>query len=1207
MIGATIGPYRITELLGAGGMGSVYRGVHAEHGGGAAIKTVTAPRESLLPALRREILALGRLRHPGIVQILDSGTDSGIPWYAMPLLERRSLADVRDALWERGAPPPDELRGALTLVRRLCEPLAYLHGEGIVHGDIKPDNVLCAADGRPVLIDFGLLTAHGEHGRDAVDGRAHAAGSLAYMAPEQLAGEPIDARADLYAVGCVLYELLTGRPPYDHARVDALVRAQQAGPPPPPGVRGLPRELDELVLRLLAARPRDRIGHAEDVAARLGALGAEASAERGPRPRPYLYRPGLAGRRHVLDSLADDVAASFAAGHGGLAVVVGESGIGKTRLVVELTRRAAAAGVRVLSGGCARGGATALARPLQAVVDRCRSEGPDEARRLLAGRARVLARHQPALAGLPGLDGEPDAPELPFEAARALVSHALWATFAALAEDRPLLLVLDDLQWADELTLAFLAALAPARARVFVVGTARSDELTGALEQRLGRGDARRIDLDRLDEDDVRGMVGDMLATPSPGDALVRFVARHAEGNPFFVAEYLRAALRDGLIARDARGRFRLVDEAALAALPLPRSLRELVVARLDGLGAEARRVVDVAAVLGRDVDAARVTAVAALDAAAFTRATSELVARQVLEDAGDGLRFSHDKLREVALDSLAVEARASLHRAAAAVLAAGTEPGAAGLAAGHWLAAGDEARAAPLLLAAARRSVVECDNERAQEHYRRVLAIVDGPANDAVARELAARRALWDDPEDPGGVASHDDAAVLREVRRIAHRGLGDALTVSGRLDDAIAEYDAALAEAAEDGARADALARLGAACFAKGELLLAARRLTEALAHLGSRVPTTRPGVLASIGASTLLLIARLVRRRPLGSPRARAVERLRVRILNRLTYIHYSFDLERAAATHLAALAAAERVADSSDAAETFAHHGPLFAGHLPASARFHVRRAVEVCRREGHLAMQMTAEFMAGMCFAFQAEWDEAAGHFRAAIDLYPRVGDGNVLQTAHENLAYVLLYRGDHRDALVEASHSLTLAERTGDLRGTVNSGCHVALAHLRLGDVAQARRVADEALASLAALDDPVVHCILHTVRGRIERAAGAEAEARVALARAVAIADEHRLAQEEVVPAYTELLEVYATMPAAPPETARLLATARRIGRRFPAHAGALLRAEALLLAQRGEPRAARRTLARSVEVLHGRGMRDELARTRDLMARLA
>ncbi|MBL8971174.1 MAG: serine/threonine protein kinase, partial [Myxococcales bacterium] len=196
-VGETIGPYRITEFIRAGGMGSVYRGVHLQSQLAVAIKTVSVPRESLLPAIRREIDALGKLRHPGIVAIRDSGTHRGIPWYAMELLGGRSLADLRAELGGDGARSPAALRDVLTAIRRLCEPLAYLHGEGMVHGDLKPTNVLLAADDRPVLIDFGLMTAFGEQpGRDAIDTRAHAVGSLAYMAPEQIDGALVDARAD---------------------------------------------------------------------------------------------------------------------------------------------------------------------------------------------------------------------------------------------------------------------------------------------------------------------------------------------------------------------------------------------------------------------------------------------------------------------------------------------------------------------------------------------------------------------------------------------------------------------------------------------------------------------------------------------------------------------------------------------------------------------------------------------------------------------------------------------------------------------------------------------------------------------------------------------------------------------------------------------------------------------------------------------------
>jgi hypothetical protein len=391
-----------------------------------------------------------------------------------------------------------ELLEALTLVRSLCSPLAFLHGEGIVHRDLKPDNILIRADGLPVLVDFGLVAlVAAEVSREALELGAGAAGTVAYMAPEQARGELVDARADLYAVGCILYELITGRPPFVGRSPSEVLRQHIELDPSAPStwVDGLPSGLDELVLRLLAKDRRFRIGHADDVAAALARLGAkDGLAKAGPRPRAHLYRPALAGREAALREL-DAALDRLGSRSGGLVLIGGESGVGKTRLVMEIARRAERRNLQVLTGGCQDTAARPLEafhRPLEAIADRCRELGKQETDRLLGPRGRVLAQYEAALVGLPGQDDYPEPADLPAEAARRRLFGALSQCFGALAAGGPLLLVLDDLQWADELTVGFLddwmhprSSAARAAAPLLVVGTYRSEEVAGPRTRRF--------------------------------------------------------------------------------------------------------------------------------------------------------------------------------------------------------------------------------------------------------------------------------------------------------------------------------------------------------------------------------------------------------------------------------------------------------------------------------------------------------------------------------------------------------------------------------------------------------------------------------------------------------------------------------------------------------------------------------------------------
>jgi len=273
-------------------MGIVLRGQDVRDGAQVALKTVWSPGSADADSLRREIAALGRMSHPGIVRLLADGTWNGMPWMAMELLRGSTVSDQIETLWGNGSEAAPtmparsradgrwgtrpvgtlhplaaagRLRDAIAIAAQLCQALDYVHALGLVHRDVKPANVLVGEDGRVTLLDFGLVCPARGASRGAGAAAEICVGTMEYAAPEQIRGEAVDARADIYSLGCVLYELVTGRRPID---------ADSSREPAAPSdlVSGVPRELETLLLAMLARQPDDRPSSAGAVAETLARL-----------------------------------------------------------------------------------------------------------------------------------------------------------------------------------------------------------------------------------------------------------------------------------------------------------------------------------------------------------------------------------------------------------------------------------------------------------------------------------------------------------------------------------------------------------------------------------------------------------------------------------------------------------------------------------------------------------------------------------------------------------------------------------------------------------------------------------------------------------------------------------------------------------------------------------------------------------------------
>ncbi|MCA9621524.1 MAG: protein kinase, partial [Myxococcales bacterium] len=806
-----IGPYRVVKLLAEGGMGVVYRAHDERTQEPVALKLVRVTNEGLLQSFRREIYALRSLDHPQIVRVVADGVHDGQPWYAMTLLQGRTLGDEIDArhartpppskhgLLRSGAtgatataisfantePPPDEVASvdtvsarlsapdpveAMAIMRALCRPLAYVHGQGVVHRDLKPDNVLIRRDGVPVLVDFGLAQLFdADQSRAVLDVAGRVLGTPAYMAPEQIRGDLVDARADLYALGCLLYECLTGEPPFVGSPHEVLRNHLFDDPVPPSQmVSTIPPALDALVLQLLEKEPAQRFGFAEDVAAALAELGApDLTHQPAPRPRSYLYRPALAGRGGTMVDLAGCLRLDDP-DRGACVLLGGPSGVGKTRLAMELATQAARKGMTVVTAACQdlRDGEDAISvraaplhpfRPLLlAIADRCRAGGRALTDQLLGGQVPVLALYEPSLLDLPGQDPDARPPDLPPDAARLRLLDALAQVVLRFADDGAVFVLLDDLQWADELSLAFLSHLQARdfdRSPLVMLGTYRSDEMTPELEELLQRHHVHQRMVSALGRDAVLEMVGGMLALSDPPDALIDFLMEESSGNPFFIAEYLRAAIGERILHRTASGKWRIgasgdTPESLRSALPLPGGMVELMQRRFAQISSLAKALAEMAAVLGREVDGdVLLDAIVAVDGRASERsadggsdrdALQELRRAGILEEGQRGkLRFVHDRLREYLYADLAAARKCSMHDAAATCIEArhGRGPDRAlyyPALAHHFAMAQERDKTIEYLEKAGDHALVSSAPAEARRFYERALVVDDGrPASE--------------------------------------------------------------------------------------------------------------------------------------------------------------------------------------------------------------------------------------------------------------------------------------------------------------------------------------------------------------------------------------------------------------------------------------------------------------------------------------------
>ena len=671
--------YHFDVELGRGGMGMVYRAHDTVLDRPVAVKVLTDPSlgEDGRAHLLREAQAAAQLNHPNIVAVYDAGEAENRAYIVMELVEGETLHEVR----------PDKIEEVVRTAREICAALEHAHSHGIVHRDLKPENVLIAPDGGVKLMDFGL--ARPVASRVTVEGTI--AGTVFYLAPEQAMGQPIDCRADLYALGVMLYELTTGRLPFTADDPLGVIsqHLHAAAVPPSTHRRGLSPVLEGIILKLLEKDPSDRFTSAGEVSAALDGSTADTSARDHEAEQPIPDRGQLTSGAMLLDRMARgrimgresevrelrEMWNRAANGQGHMVLISGEPGIGKTRLAEELAVYAGLRGGLVLRGHFQTEMAVPYLGFWEALRNYLRSLPHDVALTAVGPFAPELVKLVPEVLEIVGRV-EPNPPMGEVEAERLRLFDHVTQFLLGLASQSPILFLLDDLHWADSPSLLFLHFLLrnTRQAQILLVGTYRETELDSSrplYETLVGLNRERlytRIILRRLPPEVVGTLLGSLLNGPVD-DGLAQAIARETDGNPFFIEEVVRALLeKDALRITDG-----VYEPVEGQHIEVPQSIQVAIGKRLARLSESCRSAMTHAAVLGEKFEFDVLRLMGEWEEDPLLDALDEAERAQlVVELKGEGhsrYRFAHMLLVQVLYDGLNSRRQARFHQRAGEAL----------------------------------------------------------------------------------------------------------------------------------------------------------------------------------------------------------------------------------------------------------------------------------------------------------------------------------------------------------------------------------------------------------------------------------------------------------------------------------------------------------------------------------------------------------
>ncbi len=749
------GRYTILKKIGEGGRGQVYKARDTVLDRVVAIKVLksTLQSEEAYSRFIREAQAVARLNHPNIVSIYDVGKEGETQFLVLEYVDGGCLSDLIATYPEHRCDVPTVLRVCMDM----CSALQYAHSQGILHRDIKPQNIMITQEGTAKLMDFGLAKMLGQ---PELTQEGVIVGTVAYLAPEIALGKSVDARSDLYSFGAVLYEALTGKPPFVGDDPVKIIFSHIHDYPVPPSKANpsIPQPLSECTIKLLEKDPERRYSSAADLLKSLREITDGLSREvltpyREPSRTVPSARPIGSKEIRLVDrdeemAILREVVDRTVGGEGRLVFLHGEAGIGKTRLTRELGTYARLRGMRVLHGRCPAlfhvDGIPPYSLWSETIKDYLEFCTPDQLYRVMGFYPSEVSKLVPEIKQRLGAIP----PSLPIgpEHERDRLFEAVSQFIANVSKETPLVVVLDDLQWTDQTSLLLLDYLGRGvhRTPLLIVGAYRESDIDEKHPLFSVMTDLNRervlqsISLKRMSYEEVSEMIKRILEQEDIPGEFSQLIYARTRGNPFFVEEVIRCLKEEGTI-RHENNRWKIEQ---ISRIEFPDTVKSVLKARIGRIDEECQNALTLASFIGNNFTFEALLAVTGIQEDKLLGLMDRIIRTGMVKEnvirGEDVYSFEDAVVRDLLHEEVSHLRHKKLHTTVGTALErayASTIDQHFGELGYHFLEGGDKERALDYFMKAAEKATGVYAHQEAISYLKQALVIIEGKGGNTEER----------------------------------------------------------------------------------------------------------------------------------------------------------------------------------------------------------------------------------------------------------------------------------------------------------------------------------------------------------------------------------------------------------------------------------------------------------------------------------------